>query len=265
MSYGFLDIATTPGVRAVQAEMGADRIWQDFQGDRPSDRFTAAEAGFIADRDSFYMATVSETGWPYVQHRGGPAGFLKLIDDRTLAFADYRGNRQYISAGNLTDNRRACLFLMDYAQRARLKIYAEVETLALDADPFLTSLVAAQGYRAKPERIFRLHLKAFDWNCPQHITRRFSEKEVAEAARALNETRQPARSRECGAAGTPRRRERAGLNRQRSSNRGQNWAKPFGGVMPGRQSTVHRLAPLHAFAPKRPIAPTSPLPEPLPP
>ena len=89
MSYGFLDIATTPGVRAVQAEMGADRIWQDFEGERPSDRFTAAEAGFIADRDSFYMATVSETGWPYVQHRGGPAGFLKLIDDMAQRmFAD---------------------------------------------------------------------------------------------------------------------------------------------------------------------------------
>ena len=94
MCYGFLDIAVTPSVRTVQAETGADRIWQDFRGHRAFDRFTENEAVFIADRDSFYMATVSETGWPYVQHRGGPCGFLKLVDDQTLAFADYRGNRQ---------------------------------------------------------------------------------------------------------------------------------------------------------------------------
>ena len=96
MPYGFLDIAATPSVRAAQARMGADRGWQD-KGGRASDRFTDDEAAFIASRDSFYIATVSETGWPYIQHRGGPSGFLKMLDDRTLAFADYRGNRQYIS------------------------------------------------------------------------------------------------------------------------------------------------------------------------
>src|ERR1700743_1135398 len=132
MPYGFLDIAVTPSVRAVQAEMGADGLWQDVKGHREFDRFSESEAAFIEARDSFYIATVSETGWPYVQHRGGPAGFLKLIDDRTLAFADYRGNLQYISAGNLAANDRVCLFLMDYARRARLKIYAYAEMLALD-------------------------------------------------------------------------------------------------------------------------------------
>jgi predicted pyridoxine 5'-phosphate oxidase superfamily flavin-nucleotide-binding protein len=187
MSYGFLDIAVTPSVRAVQAEMGADRNWQNFKGHRAFDRFTENEAAFIADRDSFYMATVSETGWPYVQHRGGPRGFLKLVDDRTLAFADYRGNRQYISTGNLAADDRACLFLMDYAHRARLKIYTHVETLALDADPALTKLVTAPDYRAKPERIFRLHLATFDWNCPQHITPRFIEAEISGAVQPLRE------------------------------------------------------------------------------
>src|SRR5215470_3496338 len=187
MSYGFLDIAVTPSVRAVQARMGADRVWQDFKGHREFDRFTENEAAFIADRDSFYMATVSETGWPYVQHRGGPRGFLKLVDDRTLAFADYRGNRQYISTGNLAADDRACLFLMDYAHRARLKIYARVETLELDADPALTELVAVAGYRAKLERIFRLRLETFDWNCPQHITPRFTEAEISEAVQPLRE------------------------------------------------------------------------------
>lgn len=187
MPYGFLDVAITPSVRAVQAEMAADHIWRDFKGHREFDRFTEQEATFIADRDSFYMATVSETGWPYVQHRGGPRGFLKLIDDRTLAFGDYRGNRQYISAGNLAGDDRACLFLMDYPRRARLKIYAHVERLALDDEPDLTALVAMSDYKAKLERIFRLRLKAFDWNCSQHITPRFTEQEVAEAVRPLRE------------------------------------------------------------------------------
>jgi predicted pyridoxine 5'-phosphate oxidase superfamily flavin-nucleotide-binding protein len=187
MAYGFLGIAVTPSVRAIQAKMGADRVWQDFKGDRAFDRFTDNEAAFIAGRDSFYMATVSETGWPYMQHRGGPRGFLKLVDDRTLAFPDYRGNRQYISTGNLAADDRACLFLMDYAHRARLKIYVHVETLALDADPALTALVTVPDYKAKLERIFRLRLANFDWNCPQHITPRFTEQEVGEAVRQLRD------------------------------------------------------------------------------
>ena len=187
MPYGFLDIAATPSVRTMQAEMGVDRVWQDFKGDRAFDRFAESEAAFIAARDSFYIASVSETGWPYIQHRGGPQGFLKLLDDRTLAFADYRGNRQYISTGNLATDDRACLLLMDYPNRARLKIYAQVEILALDDDPALTEQVATGKYRAKPERIFRLRLAAFDWNCRQHITPRFAEYEIAEAIRPLRD------------------------------------------------------------------------------
>ncbi|EJL25742.1 pyridoxamine 5'-phosphate oxidase family protein [Novosphingobium sp. AP12] len=187
MSYGFLDIAMTPSVREAQAEMGADRQWAHFEGDREFDRFTAIEAAFIAARDSFYMGSVSEDGWPYVQHRGGPAGFLKMVDERTLAFADYRGNRQYISTGNLAANDRASLFLMDYPRRMRLKIYAHVDKLALDEEPALTELVMDRGYKARPERIFRFRLKAFDWNCPQHITARFTEREIEQAIRPLQE------------------------------------------------------------------------------
>jgi len=187
MAYGFMDIASTPSVRAAQASMGADHLWQDFKGHRDFDRFTENEIAFIAERDSFYLATVSETGWPYVQHRGGPRGFLKVVDDRTLAFGDYRGNRQYISTGNLAANERASLFLMDYAHRARLKIYAHIEAVALDADPALTALVTVPGYKAKLERIFRVRLEAFDWNCPQHITPRFTEEQVTEAVRPLRE------------------------------------------------------------------------------
>ena len=185
MSYGFLDIAMTPSVKAAQAKMGADHLWQDFKGHRAFNRFTADEAEFLAGRDSFYMATVSESGWPYVQHRGGPTGFLKVVDDQTLAFADYRGNRQYISTGNLAADARACLFLMDYPHRTRLKIYARVEAVGLDDDPALTALVSTPGYKAKPERLFRLRLEAFDWNCPQHITRRFTEAEITHAVSPL--------------------------------------------------------------------------------
>src|SRR4051812_36184530 len=101
MAYGYMDIASTPGVRAAQDANGSAKLWSNFAGDRPSDRFTPAEAAFITARDSFYMATVSESGWPYVQHRGGPPGFLRLLDDRTLGCADFRGNRQYISVGNI--------------------------------------------------------------------------------------------------------------------------------------------------------------------
>jgi hypothetical protein len=187
MSYGFLDVAITPSVKAAQAAMGADRIWQDFKGHRESDRFTDNEAAFIADRDSFYIATVSETGWPYVQHRGGPRGFLKLVDDRTLAFADYRGNRQYISTGNVAASDKVSLFLMDYPRRARLKIYAHAEVVSVDEDPALTALVTVPDYKAKLERIFRLRLQAFDWNCAQHITPRFTEQEISQAVQPLRE------------------------------------------------------------------------------
>ncbi|MGV1947694.1 MULTISPECIES: pyridoxamine 5'-phosphate oxidase family protein [unclassified Agrobacterium] len=185
MSYGFMDIAITPSVRRAQAEMGADHFWSDFKGHREFDRFTAQETAFIAQRDSFYMASVSETGWPYVQHRGGPAGFLKVLDDRTLAFVDYRGNHQYITTGNLTENDRTCLFLIDYPARTRLKIYARAEKLALDADPVLTEAITDGAYGAKAERIFRLKLEAFDWNCPQHIVPRYTQAEFLAASRHL--------------------------------------------------------------------------------
>ncbi|ARQ00046.1 pyridoxamine 5'-phosphate oxidase family protein [Pseudorhodoplanes sinuspersici] len=187
MSYGFLDIAVTPSVKAAQEANGAAELWSDFKGNRTFDRFTDNEATFIAERDSFYMATASETGWPYVQHRGGPKGFLRMLDDRTLAFADFRGNRQYISVGNLAADNRASLFLMDYAGRRRLKIYARIETRSLNDDPALTQAVATSGYRAKAERVMLLHLEAFDWNCPQFITPRFTESEIAEALAPVNQ------------------------------------------------------------------------------
>jgi hypothetical protein len=187
MTRHFLDIASTPSVIAAQHANGVDfSIDDDGAPDR--DRLTAAETEFIARRDSFYIATVSESGWPYMQHRGGPPGFLHVIDDRTLAFADFRGNRQYVTTGNLAANDRAALFLMDYPARRRLKLYARVEArnLAIDRD-LAATLALPSGYRARPARGFLLHVEAFDWNCPQHITPRFSEAELAEILAPLRQ------------------------------------------------------------------------------
>jgi predicted pyridoxine 5'-phosphate oxidase superfamily flavin-nucleotide-binding protein len=178
VGYGFLDIASTPSVKSAQDANGSGDYWSDFRGDRTFDHFSDAERAFIAERDSFYMATVSETGWPYIQHRGGPPGFLKMLDDRTLGFADFRGNRQYISLGNLATNSRAALILMDYPGRRRLKIYAHTQAKDLDGDAELAERLALPGYKGKVERAFLLHLDAFDWNCPQHITPRFTEAEL---------------------------------------------------------------------------------------
>jgi predicted pyridoxine 5'-phosphate oxidase superfamily flavin-nucleotide-binding protein len=185
MTYGFLDIASTPSVRAAQEANGSRELWQRFDGDRASARFTENEIAFIEARDSFYMASVSESGWPYVQHRGGPAGFLKVLDERTFGFADFRGNRQYISLGNISADDRVALILMDYPNRTRLKILAHMEARELDAAADLASRLAVPGYRGKPERAFLLHLETFDWNCPQHITPRFTMAEIETAISPL--------------------------------------------------------------------------------
>lgn len=179
MAYGFLDILSTPGVQAAQAANGSREMWEAFDGDRASGRLTEAEAAFVQARDSFYMATVSQSGWPYIQHRGGPAGFLKVLDETTLGFADLRGNRQYISLGNVASDDRAALFLMDYPNRRRLKILAHVSIRDLAAEPALAARLATPGARGRPERAFILTLEAFDWNCPQHITPRFTADEAA--------------------------------------------------------------------------------------
>jgi predicted pyridoxine 5'-phosphate oxidase superfamily flavin-nucleotide-binding protein len=187
MAYKFLDIVSTPSVQAAQSANGSLDMWESFSVDRSFDRFTAAEAAFVQARDSFYMATVSQSGWPYVQHRGGPAGFLKVLDEKTLAFADYRGNRQYVTLGNVASDDRTALFLMDYPNRKRLKILAHMSVRDLAAEPELAERLASPGYKGRPERAFVLRLEAFDWNCPQHITPRFSAAEIETAIAPLRE------------------------------------------------------------------------------
>lgn len=185
MRYDFLDIATTESVKAAQAANGSRDMWENMDGERASDRFTAAEAAFIGERDSFYMASVSQTGWPYVQHRGGPPGVVKVLDEKTLAFADFRGNRQFISLGNTAANNRVALLMMDYPHRRRLKIFAHAEVARFADRPDLAATLALPGYRALPERAFVLHLAAFDWNCPQHITPRFTLAEIEAATSGM--------------------------------------------------------------------------------
>jgi uncharacterized protein len=185
MPYKFLDVTATPSVRAAQVANGSRDMWEHFKGHRTFDRFTDNEAAFIAERDSFYMATVSESGWPYVQHRGGPPGFLKVLDEKTLGFADFRGNLQYISLGNIAADDRVALILVDYPNRARLKILAHMEVRDLAAEPDLAARLALPSYKAKLERAFLLHLETFDWNCPQHITPRFTIAEIEPAVSSL--------------------------------------------------------------------------------
>ena len=187
MAYGFLDIMATPVVKAAQTANGSREMWEGLTQDRAFDRFTDSEATFIGARDSFYMASVSESGWPYIQHRGGPVGFLKLLDYKTLGFADFQGNRQYISLGNIAADNRVAIILVDYPHRARLKILAHITAHDLKAEPALAERLALPGYRGRPERAFTLRLETFDWNCPQHITPRFTQAEVEGAVLPLRQ------------------------------------------------------------------------------
>jgi predicted pyridoxine 5'-phosphate oxidase superfamily flavin-nucleotide-binding protein len=187
MAKGFMDIATTPSVEAAQIANGSREFNAEMAARRVFDRFDEEAVDFIATRDSFYIATVSETGWPYIQHRGGPPGFLKVLDERTLGMADFAGNRQYLTVGNLAASDKAALFLMDYRRRGRMKIFARAEAVDLSLRPDLAARLATRGYRARIERGLLFRLEAYDWNCSQHITPRYSIAEVEQAVAPLRE------------------------------------------------------------------------------
>ena len=185
MAHKFAEIAFTPVVRAIQVEEGSRTGYAGMdEGDDYNHRLSGREAIFIAARDSFYMASVGETGWPYVQHRGGPAGFMKVLDERTIGFADYSGNRQYVSTGNFRTDKRVSLFFMDYPNRTRLKMLGRVRTVGFN-EPELLARLEDDSYPAKVERGFVIEVEGFDWNCPQHITPRFTETEVEDQLAAL--------------------------------------------------------------------------------
>jgi len=189
MTHRFADIAFTDAVKAAQTHYGTrPQVARMAQHGGPNDRLGAREIAFIAARDSFYMATVSETGWPYLQHRGGPAGFLKTVDAYTLAFADFGGNRQFVSVGNAARDDRVSLFLMDYANRRRLKLLGHLTMIDFgDAPPALAAQVALPGYEARIERLAVIRVEAFDWNCPQHITPRHTAAEWHSATQPLRD------------------------------------------------------------------------------
>lgn len=178
MPHQFAQLAFTPTVRDVQTENGSRLGYASMDtGTDYNNVLSDYEAEFIRNSDSFYMATVSETGWPYVQHRGGPKGFVKVLDPVTLGFADYSGNRQYISTGNLIKDNRVSLFFMDYANKRRLKLLGRVELIGLDQNTAMDQ-IEDDHYRARIERGMYIRIEAFDWNCPQHITPRYTQEQV---------------------------------------------------------------------------------------
>jgi uncharacterized protein len=178
MGYKFSEIAFTPTVKKIQERSGSRRSYARLEeGNAHHDRLGAREAAFIAERDSFYMATVSETGWPYIQHRGGPAGFVRILGDKTIGFADFAGNRQYVSVGNLQNDDRVSLFFMDYLNQTRLKLLGRARLIEADDSKLLEQL-EVPDYRATIERGMIITMEGYDWNCPQHITPRFTQAQV---------------------------------------------------------------------------------------
>lgn len=177
MAKNFTNFAFTDSVKAEQEARGSRQSYSRME-EKDQYQIFHRETGFIAQQHGFYMSTVGENGWPYVQFRGGPAGFLKVIDNQTLAYADFSGNVQYISTGNLNTTNKAALILMDYATRTRLKIWAETEILDPEENPDLLEIVSDPSYKAKVDRIIVFHIKGFDWNCPQHITPKFTIDQV---------------------------------------------------------------------------------------
>ncbi len=179
------DIAFTPTVKAIQTARGSREIYARMEARGGFQTGATADLEeFLADVDTAYLATANAEGQPYAQHRGGPKGFIRLLDDRTLGFADYSGNRQYVSIGNLSENDRAFLFLMDYAHRRRIKIWGRAE---VSNDPAVIARLMPENYRARPEHAILFRIEAWDVNCPQHIPQKFDAADVGAAVARLND------------------------------------------------------------------------------
>ncbi len=179
------DIAFTESVKAIQTRQGSRNSYAKIEKEWWPDSISPELANFISERDSFYMATVNSEGQPYIQHRGGAKGFIKVLDDRTLGFADFRGNRQYISYGNLEENNKVCLFLMDYPNQIRIKIWGTAKVIEDDQE--LINKISVSGYKGKPERAFIIQVKTWDKNCPQHINPRYTTEELTEIQKSSNQ------------------------------------------------------------------------------
>lgn len=188
MGQNFATLTFTDSVLAAQERYGSRQNWNGEENEPDRYNLTDRETEFIAGLDGFFMATVGQNGWPYMQFRGGPKGFLKVLDDRHLAFADFRGNRQYITTGNLNGDGKAMLFLWDQARRMRLKIWVTGQVFQPESEAELAETLIDTEYRGKVERLMVFTVQAYDWNCPQHITPRYTAEEFA----ALNPDAAPA-------------------------------------------------------------------------
>ncbi len=181
MAHNFGSLVFTPLVKALQEKYGSRRQYARMEGGSASrDKLRPGESEFIAERDSFYISTLGATGWPYIQHRGGPKGFLKVIDVQTIAFADFRGNKQFISTGNIGANNRVALIMVDYPRQLRLKILGRAEVFEGERAKEWMERLREPGYKAVIERAYVIKVDAFDWNCPQHITPRFTAEQIQE-------------------------------------------------------------------------------------
>jgi predicted pyridoxine 5'-phosphate oxidase superfamily flavin-nucleotide-binding protein len=188
MAHNFGALVFTPAVQALQEKYGSRRSYAHLTAGATRDVLGPDEEQFLGERDSFYMASNSASGWPYVQHRGGPAGFLHVIDQSTIAFADYRGNKQYISTGNFATDNRVAIILVDYPNQTRLKILGRVEVLeGATAGEWTKRLAPPRGYPAVVERVFLIRVEAFDWNCQQHIVPRFTAEQIQHVVEPMEE------------------------------------------------------------------------------
>ena len=181
MAKNFASLAFTDAVKEMQEKAGSRSSYDRMEKEVYAEGLTDSEKAFIAKRDSFYIASIGENNFPYIQHRGGPKGFIKVLDKKRIGFIDFRGNMQYITIGNVATNNNVALIMVDYSKRARLKILAKAEIIELNEDPVMYTLLDLGQYKFKPERMMVFHIEAYDWNCPQHITPRYTVEEIEEA------------------------------------------------------------------------------------
>ena len=181
MAKNFAEIAFTDAVKELQEQHGRRNGYERMEEFNVVDGLSENEVGFIEDLDSFFLASIGEKNFPYIQHRGGPKGFVKVIDKHTIGFIDFSGNKQYISVGNFATNKNVALIMMDYPARARLKIFAKAEIVELNDNPELLASLDLGEYKYRPERMVLFHIEAYDWNCPQHIVPRFTVDEIQSA------------------------------------------------------------------------------------
>lgn len=183
----YAGFAFTDAIKVLQEKKGSREGYAHMEKNRYTEGLGDFEKDFIENRDSFYLATIGENGYPYIQHRGGPKGFIKVLNDKTIGIVDFRGNKQYISVGNVSENPHVSLILMDYPRRARMKIYADLRIVEINEDPGLFLNLDPSDYKHQSERMMIFEVRAFDWNCPQHITPRYTADEINEAFAQRNE------------------------------------------------------------------------------